>query len=193
MRKIISLLVPGLLLGALAAPADAAIYSTSFSGTVTQQTGTALSVGGAISGAFVYSSDQGRFLSFTVDGASATPPYASVVSTTPGANPFTALFEAQNSAVQQGGTNQTFSLDLEALTSFKNATALAILADPTLKSQLDPSLSQFSYFIGNADGTGIRSVTAALTVSSLNTAVPEPVSLALLAAPVFGVVLRRRG
>jgi hypothetical protein len=62
-----------------------------------------------------------------------------------------------------------------------------------LKSQLDPSLSQFSYFIGNADGTGIRSVTAALTVSSLNTAVPEPVSLALLAAPVFGVVLRRRG
>lgn len=192
MQKILSLLAPGLLLAALAAPADAAIYSTSFSGTVTQQTGTTLSVGNAVSGAFVYSSDLGRFLSFTIGGASATPPYTSIVSTTPGVNPYTALFEAQNSAVQQGGANQTFSLDLEALTTFRNATALGILADPTVTSQLDPALSQFNYFIGNANGTGIRSVTAALTVSSLSTAVPEPVTLALLAAPVLGVVLRRR-
>ena len=195
MRQILSLLAPGLLLAALAAPADAAIYSTSFSGTVTQQTGTTNSVGSTVNGAFVYSSDAGGFVSFTIDGVSATPPYTSIVSATPGVNPYSVLFEAQTSAVQQGGTtNRNFALDLEGPFpgGFSSSTALGILTSPTLKSQLDPTLSQFSYLIANANGTAIQSLTAALTISSLNTAVPEPVSLALLAAPVLGVVLRRR-
>lgn len=191
MRNLFGLLGAGLLATALVAPADAAIYSTSFSGTITGQSGTGFSVGNALSGSFTYSSDAGRFLSFAIDGFSASGNYNSIVSTTPGANPYTALFETQISATSQGGNlNQTFSLDLEALNTFARSTALGVLTDPTLASQLDRTLTNFAYNSGNANGTNIVSLTASL--ASVSTQVPEPATLALLATPVLGMIFRRR-
>lgn len=191
MRLIPGFLTIGLLAASLTAPASAAIYSTTFSGTVSSQSGTIYSVGNAVNGSFTYSSDAGRYLNFSIDGFSASGAYNSIASVTPGANPFTALFETQISATSQGGNlNQTLALDLEALTNFTASTALGVLTTPTLSGQLDPTLSNFTYFSGTASGTNIVSLTAALT--QVTTQVPEPATLALLAAPLLGLVTRRR-
>ena len=200
MRKLLPLIASGLLLAA-AQPAAAAIYSTSFNGTVVSQSGTSSSVGSSVSGSFTYSSDAGRFLNFTIAGIPAAMPYASQAITSPGgaSNPYEAIFQALNSGVQTGtGGNSSFMLDLLAYNSFNSGNALTVLTTPgvgtTLETQqnsFDGNYSLFSLSRGTGTST-TQSLIAALNPASLTTAVPEPASLALLAAPMIGLVLRRR-
>ena len=201
MRNLLPLLASGLLLAAAARPADAAIYSTSFNGTVVSQTGTTSTVGSTVSGSFTYSSDASRFLSFTIAGISAALPYTSQAITSPAnvTNPYEVIFQALNSAAQNGtGTNSSFVLDLLAYNTFSSNNALTVLTTPgvgtTLETQqnsFDGNYSLFSLSRGTGTAT-TQSLVAALNPASLTTAVPEPASLALLAAPMIGVVLRRR-
>ena len=201
MRNLLPLLASGLLLAAAARPADAAIYSTSFNGTVVSQTGTTSTVGSTVSGSFTYSSDASRFLSFTIAGISAALPYTSQAITSPAnvINPYEVIFQALNSAAQNGtGTNSSFVLDLLAYNTFSSSNALTVLTTPgvgtTLETQqnsFDGNYSLFSLSRGTGTAT-TQSLVAALNPASLTTAVPEPASLALLAAPMIGVVLRRR-
>ncbi len=199
MTKLSSLLLAGLALTALAVPAEAAIYSTNFTGTVTASANTTNAVGSTITGAFTYSTDTSQFIAFRIDGFTATQPFTSVVTTVPAnaLNPYSAFYEANQSVTQgTGAVNRTFTLDLEALTNFTTSSALTLLTSPTLLAQIDtnpadsPTNSTFSYYNGPGNGTGVTSLTAALT--SISTTVPEPASLALLAAPVLGMALRRR-
>lgn len=198
MRTILGLLAAGLL---AAAPAHAAIYSSTFSGAVTQQTGAGLTVGSTVTGSFAYSSDASRFLNFTINGISAAQPFLSTVTTVPVAvsNPFEAIYTASTSIPQGNGTtNSAFTLDLLANTSFASANALTILTTPTLGSQIetlansfDGNFSDFTYSTGSATAV-TRSFTVALNPTTLVTQVPEPATLALLAAPMLGLILRRR-
>ena len=199
MTKLSSLLLAGLALTALAVPAEAAIYSTNFTGTVTASANTTNAVGSTITGAFTYSTDTSQFIAFRIDGFTATQPFTSVVTTVPAnaLNPYSAFYEANQSVTQgTGAVNRTFTLDLEALTNFTTSSALTLLTSPTLLAQIDtnpadsPTNSTFGYYNGPGNGTGVTSLTAALT--SISTTVPEPASLALLAAPVLGMALRRR-
>ena len=197
MKTLLGMLAPAALAVALAAPANAALYTSTFAGQVTAQQGTSYAAGSAISGSFTYNSDTSSFLNFTIGTFSAAAPYTSKIATAPGnaLNPVSALYTAQNSSVQTGGNNQSFTLDLEAAGNFKSPSALIILADPTITSQLDAALSQFSYYSGTPSGTAVRSLTASLnTVSTTvsGAAVPEPASLLLLAAPMLGLAFARR-
>ncbi len=195
MRKLVPLLA---LAAFAAAPAHAALYSTSFTGTVTKQVASGLAVGSTIAGSFQYSSDANRFLSFNIGSFSATQPFTSTATTSPAnvINPYEAIYSALTSATQTGGNvNRGFTLDLLALNTFSSGNALSVLTSGTpLETQansFDGNFSSFSFY--NGTGTNVtQSLTAALNASSLTTSVPEPISLALLAAPVFGVVLRRR-
>ena len=93
-----------------------------------------------------------------------------------------------------GDLNSTFSLDLEALnTPWTAANAVALLTSAQLATNLDTTLSTFTYYMANSNGTNIHSVTAMLTGIQVS-AVPEPSSVALLLAGVAGVgaVVRRR-
>lgn len=199
--RITSILLASIVVTALAAPASAAIYSTSFSGNVTQQNGAGLAVGSPVSGSFDYSSDAGRFLSFTINGISAAQPFVSTVTISPAAisNPYEALYTATTSIVQGNGTTNTaFALDLLANDTFSSNTATGILTTRNLGSLLetqqnsfDGNFSSFSYYTGTQTAV-TRSFTVALNAASLTTQVPEPASLALLAAPVLGLALRRR-
>ena len=181
-----------------AAPARAALLDASFSGTVNTQQGTSFAPGDAISAAFEFDTVRHTFNAFTIGGVSIQAPFDSTVSTSPGLNPFSALFTAQASPVQLGSPlNQTFTLDLEAATTFPTDNPVALLVDPNLLSELDPSLTHFGFYIANPDGTNIRSVDASLSLApgsfSVTTTVPEPASFALLLAPALGfVALRRR-
>lgn len=195
MTKLSTLLLAGLALTAAALPAEAAIYSTSFTGIVTTSTNTTNAVGSTITGSFTYSSDTSQYLNFRIDGFSATQPFTSVATTSTGGaiNPVSAFYAANQSVTQgTGTTNRTFTLELEALTNFGTNNALALLTTPNLFSQLDTTniVSNFSYVNSSATGTGTTNLVA--TLARLSTTVPEAASLALLAAPVLGMVFRRR-
>ncbi len=203
MRIKLGLLTAGLLAAAAVAPAHAAIYSTSFSGTVVGSPApvSGPAVGSVVSGSFVYSGDASQFLSFTINGISAAQPFVSTVTISPSgiSNPYEAVYEASTSIAQGTGTaNSAFTLDLLAYNNFATANAAGILATPNLGSLLetqansfDGNFSEFSYSTGTATGT-TRSFTVALDPASLSTRIPEPASLALLAVPMIGTMLRRR-
>ena len=201
MRKMLTLLARSLLLAAAALPAQAAIYSTAFNGAVVSQTGTSSAVGSTVSGSFTYSSDASRYLSFTVAGISAMLPYTSQATTSPAVvtNPYEAIFQTLNSAVQTGaGSNTSFVLDLLAFDTFSSNNALTVLTTPglgiTLETQSNSFDGNYSFFsLSRGTGTATtQSLVAALNPASLNTTVPEPASFALLAAPMLGLLLRRR-
>ena len=198
MRTLLGLLAAGVL---TAAPAHAAIYSSAFSGAVTQQTGAGLTVGTTVTGSFAYSSDASRFLNFTINGISAAQPLVSTVTISPTgiSNPYEVIYTASTSIPQGSGTtNSAFTLDLLAYTNFASSNALTILNTPNLGSQLetqansfDGNFSDFTYYTGSATAV-TKSFTVALNPNSLVTQVPEPATLALLAAPMLGMILRRR-
>src|SRR6266851_207111 len=174
--------------------AHASFIDANFFGTVSSQVNAGFGLNSPITGEFIYDTSSARFLSFTIGGQTIAPGFASTAAITP--DLFTALYRAQISPVQQGGTvNSTFTLDLEALnTPWPSNNAVALLSNAgQLATNLDLLNSSFGFFMGNADGTNIRSVTSALTRFQVSAA-PEPGSLALLlaGAAVLGVQQSRR-
>lgn len=202
--KRLLLLLPPLLALTAAPPAAAAVIDARFSGTVASQAGTALGIGSAISGEFLYDTAVSAYLSFTVGGLSAPTGFASTASLTPDRS--SAIYRAQISPVSQGGTvNSTFTVDLESLAPFPSGDAVALLTSAQLAANLDTAgspnsqfPSTFGYNTSNADGTSVRQVSANLASISVtssgvpSTGVPEPASLALVAAALLGVCMGRR-
>jgi hypothetical protein len=160
-----------------------------FMGTVQSQIASGFSVNSPISGEFAYDTATGKYTVFTIGGRSVAPGYASSADVTP--DMFSAIYQAQLSPVQQGGTlNSTFTLDLEALVKWPSNDAIALLTTPgVLAANLDKSLSSFGFFTANADGTNVHSLTASL--SSIQ-AVPEPASLALCLTGLLALALVAR-
>lgn len=181
-----------------AAPVQAAVLDAKFSGTVASQAGTSFVTGATVNGEFTYSTDLNTFLTFTVGGTSVVPGFGSSASLTP--DQFSALYRAQLSPVQQGGTlNSTFTVDLEGLSPWPTTNAVALLTNAgalatnldTITNLNDFISSTFGFATGNSDGSNVRRVTADLT--SIQVSVPEPATFALLAATCIGMgFLRRR-
>lgn len=168
---------------ATASSAQAALVNATFSGTVSTQTATSFAVGAAVGGSFSYDTTTGRYLSFDVAGQSVAPSFVSTATFTP--DRYSAIYRAQRSPVEQGGTlNSTFSVDLESLlTPWASATPLALLTNATeLASNFDRPSSSFGYYTANADGTDIRALTANFGTLTVTTPVPEPSTAALMFA-----------
>lgn len=191
-------------LATLAAPlahAQASVLDVTFSGVVSTETGAASAVGSTVSGEFLYNTATGSFLSFSIDGQSVAPGFASLLSQTP--DTYSSTYTAQVSPVATGGTlNSTFALDLESLNGWPEA-PVALLQDATqLATNLDTPLSDpadlgvyssFTYYTGNANGTNVNTLTATLESIQVNS-VPEPGSYALmlLGLALVGFSARRR-
>jgi hypothetical protein len=168
--------------------AHASLIDARFSGTVSSQTGNTFAPGSTINGEFIYDIGTSSYTFFKIAGQSVAPGYGSSADFSP--DMYTALYRAQLSPVQQGGTlNSTFIVDLEALSvPWSSADPIALLTSTAqLASNLDRAASTFSYYTGNVDGTNIESVTAALD-GLVITAVPEPATVFLFAA---GAILFR--
>jgi hypothetical protein len=188
-----------------AAPAQATIYDARFTGVVASAQGsTGFATGSAVTGEFIYDSSTTTYSLFTVGGVAATTPFTSLASLTP--DKFSATYQAQASAVQQGGTtNRSFTVDLEGLNpwpvAFGDAAGVLGLGS-ALTSNLDTAgnpLSQvpstFSYNLAQSNGTVTARLTANLTSISVTVpgvAVPEPGSIALLATAALGLMGARR-
>lgn len=191
-----------------AAPAQAApIYDVSFTGSVASTQGsTGFVVGSTVTGELIYNGNSNTFTLFTVAGASATAPFTSLASLTPDRS--SALYQAQVSAVQQGGTvNSNFALALEGRNPFPVAfgdaqgvlglgSSLFSLLDTAAGNPGTPTPSTFGYNLSQSNGTVTARLLANLTsinVTSTNVAVPEPGSLALLGTAALGLMGIRRG
>lgn len=180
-----------------AAPARAANLDVKFTGTVQSQSGSAVSVGSRISGEFVYQTESSRYGFFTIAGLSVSPGFVSTAQFS--LDLYSALYQAQISAVQQGGNvNQSFVLDLEGLNPWSSASAVTLLTDPAqIASNTDLasnpnsfSPSTFGYYIADASGNNVNRVSA--TLETLSVAVPEPATLTLLGTGLVALFVRRR-
>ena len=189
---------------AIAVPAHATVYTVNFSGPVVSEQGaTGHAVGATVSGSFVLLSANSQFATFTIDGKSPGAGYASTAVFSPAVtNPPDAIYRAQVSPVQQGGTsNSSFTLDLSSLTSWPGITdtAVTLLGDTTqLSTNLDTASnplslfpSTFGYYTANSSGANVVALTADLASITVS-AVPEPASLALLATSIVGLGAIRR-
>lgn len=198
MKRTVSLALAAMA-AAASVPAQAANYSVSFSGIVFQTVGaTGRSVGNTVSGSFVLTPS--GFSSFLIDGLSVAPGFDSSAAITP--DEFDAIYEAQVSPVATGGpTNSTFVLDLSSINGWPSGdTARTLLTDTNqLANNLDtitndpddnPIDSSFSYYTATASGTNVVSLDVDLT--SLSVAVPEPMTMALLATSMLGMGIARR-
>ena len=195
MNRLLLLLVP--VLAFAAAPARAALIELSFAGTVSTQQGTSYLPGQTINGELNYDPGSNTITAFTIGAYSVQPQYAS--SAYISIDQYSAIYMAQTSPVAQGtSTNQTFALDLEAITTFPytgnpTSDAVALLTNRSqIPANLDPAASNFSFYIANADGTNIQSLNATLLPNSVE--LPEPASLPILLTGLLVSlgVLRRR-
>ena len=170
--------------------AHAVVLDARFSGTVGSQTNTGFARDAPIAGEFFFDTDSAKYLSFSIGDQSVAPGFASTAAITP--DQYSAIYRAQLSPVQQGGTlNSTFTLDLEGLNKWPSLDAVAVLTNTSqLASNLDTSASSFGFYSASSDGTGVRSVSAALNAFQVS-AVPEPSSTALLLVGVAAAGLRR--
>jgi hypothetical protein len=102
-----------------------------------------------------------------------------------------ALYEAQIAASgTTRTTNSTFQLDLQAGGNpFPAVTAIALRTNSGLAANLDPNNSTFGFYIGNADGTNIKSLNASLKTLSV-TAATVPSTALMLAASAALLALR---
>jgi len=172
-----------------AVSAHAADITASFSGVVQSQTDSGHAIGDTVSGSFVWDTLSASFTSFTIAGRTIGAGYTSEASMTP--DGYSALFQAQISPVTGGMGNQTFTLDLEGLMpwfSTVQTDATPVLLSSALQSNLDPAYSAFSFYMANADGTGIHSLSASISQIS---AVPEPASWLLALVGAVGLLARR--
>ena len=176
---------------AAAAPAHAFLIDARFAGIVdTQRNYPTLPSGASVDGEFVYDTATSRYVSFTIGGLSVAPGYASTASVTP--DLYSAIYQAQLSPVPGGTLNSTFNLDLEGIGRWPSSNAIALLLNASqLANNLDTTLSTFGFFTGNADGTNIRSLSAALSRIQV-TAIPEPGSVLLLVAGAAAAAMRLR-
>jgi hypothetical protein len=181
----------GLTLLAVSSATNASIIDARFNGTVNTQLNTTFAVGNAITGEFLYDTSLGRFLTFTVGGQAAAPGFVSTASVTP--DLFSAIYQAQVSPVLGGSTNSTVAVDLEGINQWASNNAVALLLNASqLMSNLDTTLSNFSFFNANADGTNVHSLNATLTgIQVTASAVPEPSSIALVLIGLSAIGLRR--
>ena len=170
-------------------PASATPIDVKFMGIVQSQIDSGFAVNSQVSGEFIFDTVTANL--FTIGGRSIAPGYVWSASVTPDLT--SAIFQAQISPVLPGGgtVNSTFTVDLEALIKWPSSDPFALLAPDVLAANLDRSLSGFSFYIANADGTGIHSLNASL--SSIQ-ALPEPASMALCLAglAVLGLGARAR-
>ncbi len=179
----------GVALVATAGVAHASIIDARFSGTVSDQNNTTFAVGSTIAGTFVYDTAIRRYLSFNIGGQSVAPGYLSSASVTP--DLYSAIYQAQVSPLAGGSTNSTFAVDLEGISPWPSNDAILVLLNAArLASNLDTALSTFGFFTGNPDGTGVRSLNAALAAIRV-TAIPEPGSTALVLIGLTALGLRR--
>ena len=172
--------------------ANAVVVNASFTGLVQSQAGSGAAIGAPVSGSFAYDTGSGSFLSYSIGGFSVAPGHGSSAAFSP--DQYSALYTAQLSPVQQGGTlNSTFTLDLEALnTPWAAGSAIALLSDAgQLVADLDLTYSTFGFYTGNADGTGVRSLSAQLTGLTVAGPVPEPGTSALMALGLGALALGR--
>ncbi len=174
-----------------AASAQADVIDVTFSGVVQSQIGTTAVVNSPISGRFKYDTVLAAYTMFTIGGQSVAAGFASMADMSP--DKYTALYTAQLSPVAVGGdVNSTFTVDLEGIAPWTASGAVALLTSAQLATNVDTTLSNFSYYMANSNGTNLQTVTASLTAIQVS-AVPEPTSLALLLAGVaaVGFVVRR--
>ena len=171
---------------------QADIITAQFAGNVQAQSGTTLALNAPVNGQFSYDTVTSRFLNFTIGGFQPAAGFDSSADITP--DQYSARYEAQLSPQFGNSINTTFTLDLEGINRWPGFNAVALLTNAgVLSSNLDVAASSFGFYMGNGDGTSIRSMTAGLSSLAV-TAVPEPGSWALMLAGMaaVGVCARRR-
>jgi hypothetical protein len=172
--------------------AHAVVIDATFTGTVQSQIGTNATLNSPISGEFKYDTVLAAYTMFTIGGQSVAAGFASQADMSP--DKYTALYTAQLSPVAVGGdVNSTFSVDLEGIAPWASSGAVPLLTSAELATNLDTTLSTFTYYMANSNGTNLQTLTATLTGITVS-AVPEPSAMALLLAgiAVVGAVARRR-
>jgi hypothetical protein len=187
--KSISILAVAIATAATSLCAHAELLGATFTGIVDAQIDSGFAVGDAVSGTFVLDTTTSSFSSFMIAGKSVAAGFVSKAELTP--DLYSAYYTAQVSPVPSGNLNSTFIVDLESLTVWPSGTAVALLSNAAqLNSNLDTTLSTFSYYVANADGTGVHRLNAVLGSLQVS-AVPEPASAALLLVGCAALGLRR--
>lgn len=175
---------------ALASPINA-VYQAVVSTADGTTANTGLTDGQIVDGSFVIDSVTGQLLSSTLDGFTVSTG-DSTAAVTP--TKFSALYQLGTQAIYPTDRNNSITVMLNALATFNTFSAMSLLTDSTLTSQLDLSGSPFgstaAYLNADAGYTDVTKVFAYITSFSV---VPEPATIALFSMGLAGLaVIRRR-